>query len=78
MNIVIIGRDNVGGGLAAQWRRTGHQVTAPGRGGRDASGATVAAMAVPGPALEDLTWLLIGAMEDGAPIFYRLGVPGGL
>jgi predicted dinucleotide-binding enzyme len=49
MNIVIIGRENVGGGLAAQWRRTGHQVTAPGRGGRDASGANVAVMAVPGP-----------------------------
>ena len=41
--------ENVGGGLAAQWRRTGHQVTALGRGGRDASGATVAVMAVPGP-----------------------------
>jgi predicted dinucleotide-binding enzyme len=25
MKIVIIGRENVGGGLAAQWRRTGHQ-----------------------------------------------------
>jgi len=31
-----------------------------------------------GPALEDLTWLLIGAMEDGAPIFDRFAVPGEL
>jgi predicted dinucleotide-binding enzyme len=51
MNIVIIGQGNVGGGLAAQWRRTGHQVTAPGRGSRDASGADVVVMAVPGPAI---------------------------
>jgi predicted dinucleotide-binding enzyme len=49
MKIVIIGRENVGGGLAAQWRRTGHQVSVPGRGGWDASGADVVVMAVSGP-----------------------------
>jgi 8-hydroxy-5-deazaflavin:NADPH oxidoreductase len=51
MNIVIIGRGNVGGGLAALWRKTGHQVTALGRGGGDASGADVVVVAVPGPAI---------------------------
>jgi predicted dinucleotide-binding enzyme len=49
MNIVIIGQENVGRGPAAQWRRTGHGVTAPGRGGWDASGADVIVMAVSGP-----------------------------
>jgi predicted dinucleotide-binding enzyme len=40
MNIVVIGRGNAGGGLPAPWRKTGHQVTALGRGGGNASGAT--------------------------------------
>ena len=51
MNIVVIGRGNVGGGLAALWRKAGHQVTVLGRGGGDASGADVVAVAVPGPAI---------------------------
>jgi len=48
MNIVVIGRGNVGGGLAALWRKAGHEVTALGRGGGDASGADVVVVAVPG------------------------------
>jgi 8-hydroxy-5-deazaflavin:NADPH oxidoreductase len=51
MNIVVIGRGNVGGGLAALWRKAGHEVTALGRGGGDASGADVVVVAVPGPAI---------------------------
>jgi len=51
MNIVIIGRGNVGGGLAALWRKTGHRVTTLGRGGGDASDADVVVVAVPGPAI---------------------------
>ena len=51
MNIVVIGRGNVGGGLAALWRKAGHEVTALGRGGGDASGAGVVVVAVPGPAI---------------------------
>jgi predicted dinucleotide-binding enzyme len=50
MNIVIITRGNVGGGLAALCRKAGHEVTALGRGGGAASGADVV-VAVPGPAL---------------------------
>ena len=181
MNIVVIGRGNVGGGLAALWRKAGHEVTALGRGGGDASGADVVVVAVPGHvisavlgavtglagkiaidatnafpcrnetftslaeevksvtcgpvakgfnlnfavlydqiaaqrvrpssfyaaddaacditerlitdagydpvplggldkarALEDLAWLLLAAMKDGAPVFYRFAVPGEL
>jgi 8-hydroxy-5-deazaflavin:NADPH oxidoreductase len=52
MNIVVIGRGNVGGGLAALWRKAGHEVAALGRGGGAASGAgVVVVMAVPGPAI---------------------------
>ena len=51
MRIVTIGRGNVGGGLAALWRKAGHEVTALGRDGGDASDADVVLVAVPGPAV---------------------------
>ena len=51
MNVVIIGQGNVAEGLAALRRRTGHQVTMPGRGGCDASGHDVVVAAVQGPAI---------------------------
>jgi len=167
MKIVTIGRGNVGGGLAALWRKAGHEVTVLGRDGGDASDADVVLVAVPGPAisaalgkvtglagkiaidatnaypsrneafpslaeevrsitggpvaksfnlnyaslyaaddaadptalqlitdagydpvrvggldkaraLEDLTWLLFAAAQDGAPFFYRFAAPGEL
>ena len=53
MNITVIGRGNVGGGLAARWRRAGHTVEELGREGGDASGADVVLLAVPGPAVAD-------------------------
>ena len=46
MNIVVIG-----GRLAALWRKAGHEVTAVGRDGGDASGADVVVAAVPGPVI---------------------------
>jgi 8-hydroxy-5-deazaflavin:NADPH oxidoreductase len=49
MKIVTIGRGNVGGGLAALWRKAGHEVTELGRDGGDASDADVVLVAVPGP-----------------------------
>ena len=51
MRIVTIGRGNVGGGLAALWRKAGHEVTVLGRGGGDAGDADVVLVAVPGPAV---------------------------
>jgi 8-hydroxy-5-deazaflavin:NADPH oxidoreductase len=53
MNITVIGRGNVGGGLAARWRREGHTVEALGRDGGDASSADVLLLAVPGPSIAD-------------------------
>lgn len=53
MNITVIGRGNVGGGLAARWRSAGHTVEELGRDGGDASGADVLLLAVPGLAIAD-------------------------
>jgi predicted dinucleotide-binding enzyme len=47
MNITVIGRGNVGGGLAQRWRAAGHEVQELGRDGGDASAAEVIVVAVP-------------------------------
>ncbi|HEY7422214.1 MAG TPA: hypothetical protein VH541_09395 [Gaiellaceae bacterium] len=49
MQITVIGRGNVGGGLARLWREAGHDVQELGRDGGDASDADVLLVAVPGP-----------------------------
>jgi 8-hydroxy-5-deazaflavin:NADPH oxidoreductase len=53
MNITVIGRGNVGGGLARRWERAGHSVTELGSDGGDASGADVVVLAVPSSAIAD-------------------------
>lgn len=53
MNITVIGRGRVGGGLAQLWSAAGHNVTTVGRDGGDANGADVIVVAVPAPAIED-------------------------
>jgi predicted dinucleotide-binding enzyme len=47
MKITVVGRGNVGGGLARLWERAGHDVKALGRDGGDASDADVVVVAVP-------------------------------
>ena len=47
MKITVIGRGNVGGGLARKWREAGHEVQEVGRDGGDASDADVVLVAVP-------------------------------
>lgn len=47
MHVAVIGRGNVGGGLARKWERAGHRVTEIGRDGGDASAADVLLVAVP-------------------------------
>jgi hypothetical protein len=49
MKITVIGRGNVGGGLARRWRDAGHEVQELGRDGGDASDAEALLVAVPGP-----------------------------
>jgi 8-hydroxy-5-deazaflavin:NADPH oxidoreductase len=53
MNITVIGRGNVGGGLARRWERAGHVVTRLGREGGDASDADAVLVAVPSGAIAD-------------------------
>jgi predicted dinucleotide-binding enzyme len=53
MNITVIGRSNVGGGLARLWREAGHAVREIGRDGGDASDADVVLVAVPSTAIAE-------------------------
>jgi predicted dinucleotide-binding enzyme len=53
MRIAVIGRGNVGGGLARKWRDGGHDVTEIGREGGDVSDAEAVLLAVPGAAVAD-------------------------
>src|SRR5690349_21203684 len=51
MRIAVIGRGNVGGGLADLWERAGHDVSRIGREGGDVSEAEAVLVAVPGGAV---------------------------
>jgi predicted dinucleotide-binding enzyme len=53
MKIAVVGRGNVGGGLADRWERAGHEVTRLGRDGGDVSEAEAVLLAVPGDAVAD-------------------------
>jgi predicted dinucleotide-binding enzyme len=53
MNIAVIGKGHVGGGLARRWRQAGHTVSELGREGGDVSDAEVVLVAVPSGAISD-------------------------
>lgn len=53
MHIAVIGRGNVGGGLARRWEQAGHTVARLGQDGGDASGADAVLVAVPSGAIAD-------------------------
>ena len=53
MKIAVLGRGNVGGGLANLWERSGHEVTKIGRGGGSVSDAEGVLVAVPGGAIAE-------------------------
>lgn len=53
MKIAVVGRGNVGGGLADRWERAGHEVTRIGKDGGDVSGADAVLIAVPGGAVAE-------------------------
>jgi 8-hydroxy-5-deazaflavin:NADPH oxidoreductase len=53
MKIAVVGRGNVGGGLADRWERAGHEVTRIGKDGGDVSDAEAVLLAVPGGAVAD-------------------------
>src|SRR6266567_7109012 len=53
MKIAVIGKGNVGGGLADLWEKAGHDVTRIGKDGGDVSDAEAVLVAVPGGAVAD-------------------------
>jgi predicted dinucleotide-binding enzyme len=53
MKIAVVGRGNVGGGLADFWEKAGHEVTRIGKDGGDVSDADAVLFAVPGGAIAD-------------------------
>ena len=53
MRITVVGKGNVGGGLARRWEIAGHDVTALGRAGGDAAGADVVLVAIPSAVIAD-------------------------
>ncbi len=54
MKVAVVGRGNVGGGLASLWENTGHEVTRIGREGGDVSDAEAVVVAVPGGAIAEV------------------------
>src|SRR5437588_8090362 len=53
MRIAVVGKGNVGGGLADRWEKAGHDVTRIGKEGGDVSDAEAVLVAVPAAAVED-------------------------
>ena len=53
MKVTVVGRGNVGGGLAELWRKAGHDVQELGRDGGDASDSDAVLVAVPSNAITD-------------------------
>lgn len=53
MKVAVVGRGNVGGGLADKWEKAGHDVTRFGKDGGDVADADAVLVAVPGGAVAD-------------------------
>jgi 8-hydroxy-5-deazaflavin:NADPH oxidoreductase len=53
MRIAVVGKGNVGGGLADRWEKAGHDVARIGRDGGDVSGADAVLLAVPGGSIAE-------------------------
>jgi hypothetical protein len=53
MQVAVIGKGNVGGGLASLWERAGHDVTRLGRNGGDVRDAEAVLVAVPGGVIKE-------------------------
>ena len=75
MRIAVIGRGNVGGGLARRWRGAGHDVQELGRDGGDVSAADVLLVAVPGPEIANALGKVTGF--EGKPTIDATNAIGG-
>ena len=54
MKVAVVGKGNVGGGLADRWERAGHDVMRIGKDGGDVSAADAVLVAVPGGAIAEV------------------------
>src|SRR3954466_10432523 len=54
MKVAVVGKGNVGGGLADRWESAGHDVTRIGKDGGDVSDAEAVLIAVPGGSLAEV------------------------
>jgi predicted dinucleotide-binding enzyme len=75
VKIVVIGRGNVGGGLARLWREAGHDVQELGRDGGDAAGADAVLLAIPPGAIADALASVSGL--EGIPVVDATNATGG-
>jgi predicted dinucleotide-binding enzyme len=75
VKIAIVGRGSVGGGLARLWEKAGHEVTAFGKDGGDASGAEVLVVACPSGAIADALSSVTG--YEGKPAIDATNAFGG-
>ncbi|MBL7253110.1 NADPH-dependent F420 reductase [Paractinoplanes lichenicola] len=81
MNITVIGRGNIGGGLADLWERAGHKVERLGRTGGDAGAAEAVLLAVPGDAVQaalaSVTGLSGKTILDATNLYGEVKPPAG-
>lgn len=75
VKIAIVGRGNVGGGLARLWEKAGHDVTSFGKDGGDASDADVLVVACPSGAISDALSRVSG--YEGKPALDATNAFGG-
>jgi 8-hydroxy-5-deazaflavin:NADPH oxidoreductase len=74
MRVAVVGKGNVGGGLADLWEQAGHDVTRIGREGGDVSDAEAVLLAVPGGAVADALESVRGI--EGKPVIDATNVIG--
>ena len=81
MRIAVVGRGNLGGGLADRWERSGHHVTRLGRDGGDVADVDAVLLAVPGPAVGDALANIAGfegkTVIDATNLYGGIRPPGG-
>jgi 8-hydroxy-5-deazaflavin:NADPH oxidoreductase len=75
MNIAVVGRGKLGGGLADLWERAGHQVVRLGRGGGDIGASEAVLLAVPGTAVKAALSSVVGL--EGKAVFDASNLYGG-
>lgn len=75
MNITVIGRGNIGGGLADLWERAGHQVRRLGRDGGNVGASEAVLLAVPGTAVQAALSSVVGL--EGKTVLDATNLYGG-